>query len=113
VWVTAAVLGIISGVVVIELGSIGALVAILIFLWAVRRAPRVTAAAGFVLGLGTSWLYLLIGQALRNGGRIAGESGSSDLRPFLSVALVVFALGAAASLIAFVTAGTRTRGQSE
>ena len=107
-WLSGLVLGVVSGVTVVMLGSIGlvfALASLALITW---KGPRGLAFAGLLTGFGLIWTVLFAHSALTCGGPFdprVSTCVASDLTRWISGSAAIFAFG----LVTSARALQRTR----
>lgn len=102
-WLSGLVLGVISGLTFLTLGSLGlifALASLGLILW---KGPRPLATAGLLTGFGLIWSVLFVRVALTCGGPFdpgVSTCMAPDLSGWIAAGVAVFALGLVASAFA-------------
>jgi hypothetical protein len=102
-WLSGLVLGGVSGLALLVLGTLGLVFGLLslgLILW---RGPRGLAGAGLLTGLGLIWTVLFARVALTCGGPFdpgVGTCGAPDLGGWIATSVAMFAVGLVASAFA-------------
>jgi hypothetical protein len=109
-WLAGVVVGVAAGVVTLTFPTLGWLIVAAFLLGLIRAAPRLPAVGGLFLGLGTTWLVLLVRSHVECQGFNAGpaqECFGPDIGPFLAVGGVLLAIGGLATGMALIRARRR------
>lgn len=103
-WLPGLVLGVATGFLLLELGTIGlgfALVSVILIAW---KGPRLAASAGFLTGAGLIWtvLFARVAVSCAIDAQLPGEDCEAPgIVPWILVATVTFGLGLITSAVAF------------
>ena len=105
-WIAGLVVGVGAGVLALILPILGWLIAGAFLLGLIRATPRAPAVGGLFVGLGTTWLALLLRshfECQAFNGAPGQECIEPDIGPFLAVGAALLAVGM------FATAATLIR----
>lgn len=106
-WIAGLAVGVGAGVLSSVLPILGWVIAVAFLVGLIRATPRIPAVGGLFLGIGTTWLALLLRshvecQAFNSApGQACGEP---DIGPFLAVGAVLLAVGMVATAATLVGA---------
>ena len=106
-WIAGLVVGVGAGVVALVLPVFGWIIAVAFLVGLVRATPRIPAVGGLFLGLGTTWLALLIRshfecQAFN---AVPGQGCMDpDIGPYLTLGAAEVAIGIVATATALIRA---------
>lgn len=96
-WLSGLVLGAVSGLALLALGTIGLALVVASALLILVKGPRALPAAGFVSGLGLVWTALLARVALTC---VAPGCEAGDIGGWVAKAATIFVIGLVASAFA-------------
>jgi uncharacterized membrane protein len=99
-WLAGVVVGVAAGFLTLIFPTLGWLIVVAFLLGVIRAAPRLPAIGGLFLGLGTTWLVLLVRSTLQCRAFDAApnqECFEPEIGPFLAVGAALFAIGALAT----------------
>ena len=111
-WTAGLVVGVGAGVLSLILPVLGWLIVVAFLVGLIRASPRLPAFGGLFVGLGTTWLVLLIRSHLECQAFNAGpgqECFEPDIGPFLAVGAGLFAIGVLATVLAVIAASVSGR----
>ena len=109
-WLAGLVVGVGAGVLALILPAIGYAIALAFALLMVRATPRLPAFGGLFLGLGATWLTLLIRSHLdcQAFNSTPGQGCvEPDIGPLLGVGAVMLAIGVLATVAALIRTNRR------
>ncbi len=104
-WLAGVVIGVAAGVLTLTFPTLGWLIALAFLLGLIRAAPRLPAVGGLFLGLGTTWLVLLVRSNLECQAFDAApgqECVALDIGPWLAFAGVLLAIGVISTALALI-----------
>lgn len=102
-WLPGLVLGVIDGIALLEIGTVGLALAVATLALVAWKGPRFLALAGFLTGAGLIWtvLFARVGLACLFDAQLPGEDCSAPLiGPWTAIAAVTFVTGLATSALA-------------
>jgi hypothetical protein len=109
-WIAGLVVGVGAGVLSLILPAFGWVIVAAFLVGLIRASPRLPAFGGLLVGLGTTWLVLLVRshlECLAFDAAPGQECFEPDIGPFLTVGAAMLAIGVLATLAAVIGATRR------
>ncbi len=106
-WIAGLVVGVGAGVLALVVPVFGWVIAVAFLVGLIRATPRIPAVGGLFLGLGTTWLVLLVRSHFECQGfnTAPGQSCMEpDIGPYLALGAAEVAIGIVATATALIRA---------